>query len=85
MASIASLSATPKVEQAATGAKARPVMRPSIEICDAGVFWMFQTRLAETSRQGGDGQPQAFIRRRQPPLLLLDQADLAALDGALRR
>ncbi len=60
MASIASFRATPNVEQAATGAKVRPVMRPSIDTWAAGVFWMFHTRLAETASQGGRGAPKRF-------------------------
>ena len=56
MASIPSFSATPKVEQAATGAKASPVILPSIEICAAGVLWMFHTTSAETSH-GASGAP----------------------------
>src|SRR3989304_1166745 len=63
IASIASLSETPKVEQAATGAKARPVILPSIEICAAGVLWMFQITLAETERQGGLGASHFFCKR----------------------
>ena len=49
--------------QAATGANARPVMYPSIEICDAGELWMFQSRLGETSCQGGLGAPHLRCRR----------------------
>ena len=58
MASIPSLRQTPKVEHAATGAKARPVMWPSMEICEAGVFQMFHTRFADTALQGGWGSCQ---------------------------
>ena len=60
MASIASFRQTPKVEQAATGAKARPVMCPIIEICEAGVLWMFHTTLADTECQGGSGALHFF-------------------------
>ena len=63
MASKASLRHTPKVEQAATGAHAGPVMRPSMEICEAGVLGMFQTRFADTARQGGVGQAQRCSSR----------------------
>ncbi len=67
MASIPSFRQTPKVEQAATGAKASPVMCPIIEICAAGVFQMFHTTLAETAPQGGVGSfhfsCSAFSRR----------------------
>ena len=58
MASIPSFKQTPKVEHAPTGAKARPVMWPSMEICEAGVFQMFHTRLGETDCQGGSGSCQ---------------------------
>ena len=54
---MASLRVTPKVEQAPTGAKARPVIRPSIEICAAGVLWMFHMTFAETGARGGRAPP----------------------------
>ena len=65
MASIPSFRQTPKVEQAATGAKARPVMCPIIEICAAGVFQMFQTRLDDTDCQGGVGVFHFSCRERR--------------------
>ena len=58
MAFIASLRVTPKVAQAPTGAKVKPVMRPIIEMFDAGVLWMFQMTFASRrSSQGGVGAP----------------------------
>src|SRR5580698_10842961 len=51
------LRATPKVEQAPTGAHAAPWTSRSIVIWAAGAFWMFQIRFGLTAVEGGGGEP----------------------------
>src|ERR1041385_4617076 len=57
MASTASFAAMPNDAHAPTGANAVPTMRPHIEICDAGMLWMFHSRFGETLAHGSSGQP----------------------------
>ena len=66
IASSAILSATPNDAHAATGANAGPTMRPSIEICEAGMFEMFQSRFGETAAHGSSGHPHFLFRARMP-------------------
>jgi hypothetical protein len=81
MASIASLRATPKVEHAATGAKARPVILPSIEN-------LRRRRVVDVPHDVGRDLPRRV--RRAPLLLQLaaggvagpDDVHLAAVDAA---
>src|SRR5512135_2412586 len=58
IASTAIFVAMPNDAQAAIGANAGPVIRPNIEICDAGMLAMFQSRFGETLAHGSSGQPQ---------------------------
>ena len=81
IASIPSLSATPNVEQAATGENASPVMLPSIDTCAAGVLWRFHTTSAETSH-GASGAPHCCCSLLRSGVAGADDVDLAALDAA---
>src|SRR5260221_11328292 len=60
----ASFAATPKEAQAATGAREGPTILPIIEICAAGMFAMFQSRLGETAAHGSAGQPHFLFSAR---------------------
>src|SRR2546421_11988888 len=57
MASAAILAATPNEAQAATGAKAGPVILPIIDTCAAGMLAMFHSRFGETLAHGSLGHP----------------------------
>src|SRR6266849_10678448 len=64
MASMAILAATPNDAHAATGANAGPTIFPIIEICEAGMFAMFQRRFGETLAHGSAGQPHFLFSAR---------------------
>ena len=83
MASIASLRATPKVEQAATGAKASPVMRPSIVIWEAEGVVDVPEQVGRHRLPGRRRGAPGRLELRLAPALLLEHAQLAALDLAL--
>src|SRR5690606_30030984 len=63
IASIPILRARPKVEQAATGPTASPLIFPIIVICDAGVLGIFHKTLADTSPHGAGGVFHFSARR----------------------
>src|SRR5947207_11364712 len=64
IASMAIFAATPNDAHAATGAKAGPTIFPSIEICAAAMFAMFQSRFGETLAHGSSGQPHFLFNAR---------------------
>src|SRR5438105_662217 len=82
MASTAILSATPNEAQAATGANAGPTILPIMEICDAGMFAMFQSKFGETLAHGSSGQPHFLLRERILFNFCLIELSFAEVDDA---
>ncbi|MFO0632236.1 MAG: hypothetical protein U0168_05225 [Nannocystaceae bacterium] len=71
------MSAKPKVEHAANGAKHMPRICPSIEICDDALEPMFHSAEGETSSHGASGAPQLARSARNARCLCLMTAALA--------
>ena len=85
MASIASLRVTPKVEQAATGAKARPVIRPSSRSAPPACCGCSRADWPRTRARAGWARPTCAAAAARRRCFSLRIGDLAGLDRARRR